>query len=58
MVPDEDGDLVLSSTVFYPKDSDSPWVGTKAKRRAIYYPERVFYDSKRMLCKPMNDPNI
>ena len=58
MVPDEDGDLVLASTVFYPTDSDSPWVGTKAARRAVYYPERVFYDSKRMLCKLLSDPNI
>ena len=58
MVPDEDGDLVLASIVFYPTDSDSPWVGTKAGRRAVYYPERVFYDSKRMLCKLLSDPNI
>ena len=58
MVPDEDGDLVLNSMVFYPKDSDSPWVGKKAARRTIYTPERVFYDSKRMLCKQIDDPNI
>ena len=58
MVPDEDGDLVFASNVFYPTDSDSPWVGTKAARKAVYYPERVFYDSKRMLCKLLSDQKI
>ena len=58
MVPDEDGDLVYPSCVFYPKDSDSPWVGAKAKRRSIYYPGRVFHDSQIMLGKLMNDPVI
>ena len=57
-MPDEDGDLVYPSCVFYPKDSDSPWVGAKAKRRSIYYPGRVFHDSQIMLGKLMNDPVI
>ena len=58
MIPDEDGDLVFPSAVFYPPNSDNPWIGSKAARRLVYSPERVFYDSKRMLCKQLTDPAI
>ena len=58
MIPDEDGDVVYPSAVFFPQNGDNPWIGTKAARRAQHYPETTVYDSKRMLCKKIDDENI
>ena len=58
MIPDETGDLTFASTVFFPKNGDNPWVGSKAARRATYEPKRTVYDSKRMMCKKLTNRKI
>ena len=58
MVPDEDGDVVLRSVVYFPQNGNHPWVGTKAARRLQTYPMQTVYDSKRMLTKKIDDENI
>ena len=58
MVPDEDGDFVLHSVVYFPQNGDRPWVGTKAARRLQTYPKQTVYDSKRMLTKKIDDESI